>query len=100
MAISASLAWQQTLADLMITPLDRRPSDTEGDFLLARIAAMFVISAVKSRPQNILHAAADRRARMAEGLRCSHKALSSPVDSSECNEINPAFVPLECFQIP
>jgi hypothetical protein len=38
----------------MIAPLDRRPGDAEGNFLLARIAAIFVVGIVESRPENIL----------------------------------------------
>ncbi len=51
---SALLARYPTLSNLMITPLDRRPSDAEGDFLLARIAAIFVVGAVESGHENIL----------------------------------------------
>src|SRR5208283_3501155 len=54
MAVTASCAWLPMIANLMIAFLDRRPSDAEGNFLLARVAAIFVIRIVKRRPEYIL----------------------------------------------
>src|ERR1019366_5016872 len=66
MAVTASLAWQPTLANLLIAFLDRRPGDAEGDFLLARVAAMLIVSTVESRPENIQRM---RRQMVAHGWR-------------------------------
>src|SRR5450631_857455 len=66
MAVTALLSRQPTLANLLIAFLDRRPGDAEGDFLLARVAAMLIVSTVESRPENIQRM---RRQMVAHGWR-------------------------------